>query len=240
MTVADVLNLTLRDLGVLGAGEVAAAEDAADGLLVLNDWIDALKTEGLTVYSLTRTVWVLTGATSYTIGTGGTINVDRPVSPKDIANIGYVDTSVTPNAEFTQGPPLTEDDYQSIVNKTLTSPIPAAWYYNPTFPLGTLKPFPVPNGAYSGVIYTPANVAEFTATSDTISLPPGYRQYFRDGLKIRLAPTFHVPVTADMKEAFSESRANVKRANQRLVDVDLSEVAAMFSGSGPSNVYTGN
>lgn len=239
MTVADLINLTLRDLAVLGAGEVASAEDSADALLIVNDFIDAMKLRGLNTFTITRTLWPLTGASSYTIGVGGTINVSRPVRPQDITNIGYVDTSLTPNAEYLQGPLLTDDQYAAIVNKTMTGLIPARWYYRPTNPLGTLIPWPIANGSnLSGSIYTSAEVSEFTSAAQTIIVAPGYRKYVRKGLAIELAPTFHVPVTPDMRNAFEEIRADVMRANQRLVDVDLGEVALMFGGAGPSNVYT--
>jgi hypothetical protein len=243
VTLNDLIGLTLNDLGVLGAGEVPAAEDATLALSIINDWIDGLKTEGLSVYTITRTTWTLVPSqASYTVGTGGQVAIDRPVAAKDIQNIGYVDNSLTPAAEYLQGPCLTEDMYAGITNKTLTATIPRFWYYNPTFGAtgrGTLSPWPIPTGAsLLGVIYAPTPVSEFAAVTDTLSLPPGYRRFLRKQLAIELAPAFKVQVTQVMKDAANESKANIKRANQRLVDVSMGELGSMFGSSAPWDVYS--
>ena len=59
MTVSELITAALQDLRVLQVGETASANDAAYGLNRLNDWIDSLATEGLTVYSRARTTWTI-------------------------------------------------------------------------------------------------------------------------------------------------------------------------------------
>ena len=104
MTVSQLITAALQDLRVLQVGETASANDAAYGLDRLNDWIDSLATEGLTVYSRARTLWTISAATSYTIGTGATINCARPTGPLAIDNVGFQDTSVSPTIEYNLGP----------------------------------------------------------------------------------------------------------------------------------------
>jgi len=49
MTVSDTIHAALRALGVLAAGEVASAGDAADGLSVLNQMLRGWKARGVDV-----------------------------------------------------------------------------------------------------------------------------------------------------------------------------------------------
>src|SRR5262245_8857990 len=145
MTVTDFIARALQDLNLTDGQAAAVPDDVQLAFERLNDYIDDLKNDGLSVYTITRTTWTLVASqASYTVGSGGQVNIERPNAAKDIQNIGYVDTSLTPAAEYVQGPVLTEDAYQAVPFKSLTATIPAAWYYNPTFGAtgrGTLYPF---------------------------------------------------------------------------------------------------
>ncbi|NCV71604.1 MAG: hypothetical protein EBW55_13090, partial [Betaproteobacteria bacterium] len=94
---------------------------------------------------------------------------------------------------------------QAHAQKTLQATYPGAWYYNPTFPTGTLTCWPVPTSStLQGVLYTPTPVAEFSALTDVVSLPPGYRRFLRTNLAVELAPTFQVqpsPVAVELAVA---------------------------------------
>jgi hypothetical protein len=132
VTVSQLITAALQDLRVLQVGETVSANDATFALDRLNDWVNSLANEGLTVYAQARTLWTISTAASYTIGVGGVINCARPTGPMDITNIGFQDTSVSPTIEYNLGPVLTEDAYAGIAQKALTSVYPQAAYYNPT------------------------------------------------------------------------------------------------------------
>lgn len=242
MTVSELITASLQDLRVLQVGETVSANDAAYALARLNDWINGLATEGLTVYSQARTTWTISTAASYTIGSGGVINCARPTGPMGVTNVGFQDTSVSPTIEYNLGPLLTEDAYAGIAQKALTSVYPQAMYYNPTFTsgLGLIYLWPIPTSTtLQGVIYTPVPVAEFAAISDTISLPPGYRRFLRTGLAKEIASAFDAPLTPDLQQAAMESKADIKRANVRLLDLSSGVAGLIFGGSGPHyNIYS--
>jgi hypothetical protein len=242
MTVSELITASLQDLRVLQVGETASANDAAYGLSRLNDWIDSLATEGLTVYSRARTVWTISTASNYTIGTGGVINCARPTGPTAIDNVGFQDTSVTPTIEYNLGPPLTEDAYDGIPQKALTSVYPQSVYYNPTYAsgLGLIYLWPIPTSTtLQGVIYTLVPVSEFSAISDTIALPPGYRRFLRTNLAKELASAFDSPLTPDLQQAAAESKGDIKRANERLMDLSCGVAGLIFGGAGPHyNIYS--
>jgi len=242
MTVSDLITGALQDLRVLQVGEVVSSNDASFALERLNDWINALATEGLTVYTNTRTIWTLSTATSYTIGSGGAVNCARPTGPMDIVDIGFQDTSVSPTIEYNLGPVLTDDAWAGIAQKELTSVYPQAWYYNPTWTagLGLLYPWPIPTSTtLQGVIYAPTPVSEFSAISETIALPPGYRRFLRTGLARELSSAFDAALTQEMQIAAIESKADVKRANMRLSDMSSGVAGILFGGAGPHyNIFS--
>ena len=70
MTVQQLITASLQDLRVIQTGETASADDSAFAMERLNDWINGLATENLTVYTITRTTWTLSTASSYTVGIG--------------------------------------------------------------------------------------------------------------------------------------------------------------------------
>ena len=114
MTYADLITRALQDLQVTD-GTTADPNDVALALDRLNDWIDALALEGLTIPSISRVTWTIgSGTTSYTVGSGSTVNVSKPVSPQAISNLGYADTSLTTPQEILFGRVLTEAEYQGI------------------------------------------------------------------------------------------------------------------------------
>jgi len=242
MTVSELITASMQDLRILQVSETASANDAAYALARLNDWINSMATEGLTIYGQARTLWTISGATSYTIGPGGVINCARPTGPMGITNIGFQDTSVSPTIEYNLGTALTEDAYAGIAQKALTSVYPQAAYYNAVFSagLGLIYLWPLPTSTtLQGVIYTPVPVPEFTAISDTISLPPGYRRFLRTGLAKEIAAAFDAPLTPDLQQAAMESKADIKRANQRLSDLSSGVAGLFFGGSGPHyNIYS--
>ena len=89
------------------------------------------------------------------------------------------------------------------------------------------------------MIYTPVPVAEFASLSTTISLPPGYRRFLRTGLAKELSSAFDAPLTAEQQQAAMESKADIKRANQRLSDLSSGVAGLLFGGAGPHyNIYS--
>lgn len=207
----------LHDLGVLAEGEAPSGQEAADALIVLNQMADALGIERLILYEIVRTTQTLTASTaSYTIGTGGTINIVRPVW---IDHAGLVvDTTATPPVEIPISV-LTDDEYARWPSKTLTSTQPyAIWYdYKWTAGLGTVFVLPIPTVSTTQlVLYTPGvAVAQFANLSTVYTFPPGYQRALRKNLALEIAPMFHASPSPLLVNQAIESKAAIKRANHR-------------------------
>ena len=235
-TFGDIVDAALSDLGVRAAGEVLTASESADGLVALNDLRDQWETERLAIYTVTRTTWTISANDGeYTVGSGANVNVARPVF---VDHVNFIDTSTTPDTEY----PLKKwelADYAAQPQKALTSTFPQAWYYNPTYPTGTLTLWPVPTSStLEGAIYTPVAVASFASLSTTVSLPPGYKRALVKNLALELAPSYlgrEGPSPLLIQQA-RESKAAIKRANQRAVELSFESAV---SSPGAWNIRTG-
>jgi hypothetical protein len=233
MTTRDLINASLKRLGVLDAAETAAPQDMADGLSRLNDLIDGWATERLTIYTTTRTTWPLvSGTATYTIGPGGDCNIARPVF---VSDLNFIDTTQDPDLEMGLSS-LTTDAWSRIPQKGLTSTYPTSYYYNPTYPLASVTFWMIPtSSALQGVIYTPTAVTEL-GLNDTINLPPGYRRFLRDNLAVELAPEFDLQPSQSLVMSAMESKANIKRAN--ITPRDLYVDPALRPRQGRYNIFS--
>lgn len=229
VTALNVIDDALKEIGVLAAHETATGQDATDGQRKLNQLIDELASERLIIYTITRTTWTIASGTGqYDVATGGDVNIVRPVFLQDDA-VKFQDTSLSPTTEFDLGK-LTEVDWQRISQKTQTATYPAHWYYNPVYPTATLDLWPVPTSStLQGVIYAPTAVTEFSALTDSVSLPPGYQRMLIKNLALELAPSYRAPVDPLLLRQASEAKSRIKEMNTRLRELDFEAGAQIGS-----------
>lgn len=235
-TARDLVTAALKDLGVLAQGETAPAVEADDALDALNRLIDQLAAEKLSIYTYTRTTWTLvSGTQNYTVGSGGTVNITWPTY---VERVQYIVTTDSPTTER----PLyrmTEDAWRNVVIKALTSVYPTRWYYNSTYPLGTLTLWPVPtSSSLQGVIYHGAAVSEFASLSTAVSFPPGYRRMLVKNLALELAPSYDRQPSPLLIAAAADSIAVVKRLNYEGTDLYFDPAVARRHLTGTYNIQT--
>ncbi len=232
----DLVAAALKTIGVLAAGETPTAEDAADGMLRLNDLLDSWGTQRLTIYQVTRTTKTLTASTaSYTIGTGGSINIVRPVWI-DRAGL-IIDTTASVPVEVPVRI-LTDQEYARLTLKTLTSPLGLSIYYDQGWAsgLGTIYPFPIPTVSTTQlVLYCPTALTSM-ALATAYAFPPGYARLLRYGLASELAAEYGVPTPQRVDERFAEALADVKRANSRMSELGMP--AGLGGRGGVYNIYS--
>lgn len=233
----DLVTASLVDLGVLAAGETAQAGDATFALETLNRLMNQWAAEKLQSYTLTRTMWSITANDGdYTVGSGANVNVARPVHVDDVR---FIDTSTDPDTEHPMDK-LTEEAYAAISQKALTSVYPSKWYYNPTYPNGTLNLWPVPTSAtLQGALYAWAVLGTFASLSTSVSLPPAYERMIVKNLAIELAPSYERSPNPLLIEQARDSKAAVKRSNSRLQDLSFDR-GSLIQGGGPGgySIYT--
>lgn len=231
MTAGTLIARTLKLLGVLGAGETADADDALDTLDTLNDMVSGWKLDRLWIHALARTEKALAaGTASYTIGSGGDINVERPV---------WIDSALIiqdPTADTPTELPLevlTDQRWQGISAKSLSGQ-PTALFYDRawTAGLGRVYPWPVPSAAGQTLaLYLPAQPASsFADLTTDYTFPPGYQRALRYNLGREIAGEFGTALTPEQTTIAVDSLADIRRANQRPVELTFDRALTANSG----------
>lgn len=204
---ADIIDLALKDIGIVGEGQTASGTAMQDAFVTLNQMLALWQADGLTVYAQKTIIATLTGAASYTIGAGGSINVARPVKI-DAAfwRVGGTDCPVTVFHSLI--------DYERAC-KGVTSGVLSAIFYDPTYPLATLHS--LPNSA-AGELHLVCRVdlPTYISASDDIAFPPEYALALRYGLAEQLSSTFATPLRPDVAAMAKRCMKIIKRNNVRI------------------------
>lgn len=225
-TVQTIINRALRLLGQLPAGQDPETDESDDALEVLNELIDDWQNDKLLTYSRQEESLTLSSADgSYTIGVSGDLVTTRP---DDIEAAWIVEGDISYPVIL-----LNDQEYAAIVAKASDGDWPEYANYKPSFPDGTLTVYPVPNGTRTMKLLTRVPLVEFTATTDTISLPPGFRKAFAANLAVALAPEYDMNAPLNVMKMASESKAGLKRINARPIKVhtELNQLLGRRTGN---------
>lgn len=228
-TVRDILEDSLSLIDALAAGEAMTPEDASRCLRRLNAMLNTWSTQGLMVYTLNREVFPLTiGVQDYTLGTGGTLNTERPVWLNQ--------ASIIPISSPTLEIPLkfdSDEEWQDVSIKAITSTFPLEVHPLGNYPLNTLQFWPIPTAACSVVLYVPQQLGSFASINDQVSFPPGYEEAIVYSLAPRIAPMFGTQVSPDVQRTAMIAIDAIR--SQNLVVSTLSVDPALCGNqSGPS------
>lgn len=227
MVLLDIIKDMLEEIAVLGAGETPSAEDADVCMRAINSVLDAWRLENLMVYDTTMVSAALPAATSsLAIGTGLALNTTRPVRLEEgcYITVGTLDFPL----EIVDRP-----KYNDIVLKTLNGPWPTVCCYDADYPSGTVLFWP--RGACTVNLNVATVIPEFTLTSATFALPPGYRRALALTGAEEVATKFErqlSPVTVAKAKA---ARRAIKRSNVSVPQLDV----AGQPDFGPRQIFFG-
>jgi len=232
-TVQQVINRSLRLIGVLATGQTPEADETADALTALNAMLDGWMNDKLMTYSLQNiTVPLVAGTASYTIGTSGaTVTATSPVRIESAytrkSNIDYLIELIDSN------------QYNGIASKTSASDIPEYLYFNGTNPNSTITLYPVPNEVNNLYLTVWTPYAAFAAATDTFTMPNGYEDAVAYNLAIRLWPEYPaVQLSPVVVELAKTTLASIKRINQQSV-IQTTQLAKMFGKNRGYNIISG-
>jgi hypothetical protein len=224
-TALGIVTSAMRKAGVLTKSESPSADEAQDGLEMLNDLIASNANDGLLVYARTLENFPLSGGVAeYTIGPSGTFNTVRPVFiVSAYVRIATVDYPLTV---------IQDVDYADISIKSIGS-IPYYLNYTNAFPLATIKLYPVPSANWTLYLLSEKQLSSFTL-DQTVSLPPGWDRYLKNQLAIELSAEYGQQVPAETVEIASKAIAAIKRGAARVKTMDN-----YMNNGGFRNIYTG-
>ena len=231
-TAGDQINAALRLLGVLAEGETPSSDTSADALAALNQMLDSWSIERLAVYATgTQTFTWPANTQSLTLGpTGATITGTRPVNIDASTYYNYQNLSY-------QLEQINQEQYNAIVLKTATSPLPAYLFVNMGMPNIEMSLYPVPGGDITFYLVSDTVLSQASTTSTVLSFPPGYLRAFKYNLACELAPEFGVEPSRTVQRIADVSKRAIKRINNP-EDVMVMP-STVLSAPGGFNYYTG-
>jgi hypothetical protein len=155
VTAQELINSSLRAIGVIASGETPSVDESADALVALNDLIESWTAQALPIFQITRSTVALTGAENYTL-------VTRPVKIK----------AATVTSTTTQDVPLQITDaagWSGFQDKAGTADFAKVLWYEHGHPLGQLHLAPKSNGTLNLISEKPIG-AGVMEVRETLSL----------------------------------------------------------------------
>jgi len=205
-TATQIITTALRHLGKLSAGASPSASELSDGLSDLNDLLETWATEPLMLHYQSNESFTLSGAQSYTIGSGGTFNTTRPVRILS----AYVREGTT---DYPVRVMTDRMEYDRICQKATTGR-PEVLYYEPTDPLGTVFVYPVGDSTHTLYLNNQAQLTAFADVTTSYDLPPGYKSCLQYNLAVDIAPGYETEPSAIVVSRAMTTKASIKRMNR--------------------------
>lgn len=236
-------------LNVISLGTSPDARLSAQGLRFLNMMMGTWAQNALTIPVIARETFALSSgkgspSNPYTWGTGGDITTSRPPNQNSIRGAALVLTAASPVVEVPLSV-LTDDAYQMIAIKDLTSNQPTTLYYNPTFVttgLGSVYLWPIPlNLANLIAVYRFQQLTAFANLSTIYYFPDGYVEAITFNLAKRIANAGGRSLMPESNEIAVDSFANIQRSNVKMDDMpnDFSLFGAFGDRHSLYNLNTG-
>lgn len=230
----DIINGSLRLLGVLAEGETPSADTSNDALVAMNQMIDSWNTERLSVYATQDQVFTWpAGQLSRTFGPTGDFIGNRPILVDDATYFKDPGTGVSYGIKL-----INRQQYDGIAVKTVTSTYPQVMLVNMTYPNIELFVYPVPLRALEWHFISVQELTQPATLATTLAFPPGYLRAFRYNLACELAPEFGVEPSPTVSRIAMTSKRNLKRINNP--DDIMSMPYSIVATRQRYNIYAGN
>ena len=205
----DLINGSLRLLGVLAEGETPSAETSQDALVAMNQMIQSWNTERLAVFSTQDQVvtWP-PGQRFRTLGPTGDIVANRPVAIDDSTYFKDPATGISYGLKL-----INQQQYNGIAVKTVTSTYPQVLWVNMTYPDIEMYVYPVPTKVLEFHVVSVDELTQPANLATDLAFPPGYLRCFRYNLACELAPEFGTEPSRQVSRIAMTSKRNLKRIN---------------------------
>lgn len=226
-TALQLITGALRLIQAVRKTEAITADEAEDGLAALNELLGSWSNETLNITSRVTESFNITSGTSYTIGSGQTLNTTRPISIEAaFIRIGNIDYPLTK---------ITDEEYSSIAYKSLGTTIPQYFNYNNGYPYGTIKIYPALVGNVGLHLLSEKPLTEIATINTEIDLPAGTKRALKYNLAVDLAPEYGKQVSEVVYKIAKESLGQI-----RLSVAKNRPIKQRYDNSiAGNNIYTG-
>jgi hypothetical protein len=205
LTAADLINSALLQLGVLSSGQSAATQETADCLLALNELLASWSAQALPIYQITRESLTLSGAASYTIGTGQTWNTARPVKIKAAS---VVASNIRVPVKVVDA-----EEWAAVIDTGGTGTFAQVLFYDDGYPTGTVYLLPKPAGG-ALELYSYKPLAAFATSAASVDLPPGYERAIIFSLALEVSGQFGRTPSEALMALANDAKTSIFGLNQ--------------------------
>lgn len=210
-TVYDLIADAWDILGLTQAEQVVPPQAQNEFLRALNVMLKSWSAKRTLVPSVAREFFTLVpGINSYTIGTGGTFNTDRP---KEVLSAFLRKDNRDYPVEI-----VTRQRYDAIYDKNM-SRRPCALYYEPGFPLGRVYLDSAPDNADFLFLKSFKEMTTYANVLTLAGLEGDYEEAIKYNLAVRKASAHGVTVTSDIAAMAGESLRMIRTLRQRNASV---------------------
>ena len=233
-TAGDIINGSLRLLGVLAEGETPSAETSQDALRAMDQMIDSWNTERLSVFSTQDQIFTWpAGQLSRTLGPSGDFVGNRPVLLDDSTYFVQPGTGVSYGIKF-----INQQQYNGIAVKTVTSTFPQVIFVNNTYPDVEMYVYPRPTRDLEWHFISVEELTQPATLATQLHFPPGYLRAFRYNLATEMSPEFGMEPSAQVMRIAMTSKRNLKRINNP--DDIMSMPYSLVATRQRYNIFAGN
>lgn len=205
----DIINSSLRLIGMLAEGETPSAETSTDALEAMNLMIDSWSAERLSVYSTQDQVFTWPASTiSRTLGPTGDFVGNRPVEVDDATYFKDSSTGISYGIKI-----INQQQYDGIAVKTVTSTYPQVIWINMDMPNISMYVYPVPTKALEWHFISVTELSQPATLATTLVFPPGYKRAFKYCLACEIAAEFGVEPSPRVQQIAIASKRVLKRIN---------------------------
>lgn len=216
--VGQLLQNALEDGGIVGIDEDIEPSILNKAFRHTNWLLAQWARKRWLVYSLTDYAFVATGAQSYNVGQGQTVNINPRPDRIEYAFLRFLATAQP--SQFPVDIPLdiipSKEDYSRIPVKSIGT-LPWRIFYDPQWPIGVLFPWPVPQaGLYEIHVGIKTVLPRFQSLTQPINFPPEYEAALSWCLAGNLRAAFSLPEDAQITKLARNGLNVIRLANQAI------------------------
>jgi hypothetical protein len=223
----EIVSVLLTDAlvtgGIVGLDESVEPDMLNKAFRIANRMISQWQAERYMVYQLVDYSAVSTGANSYPVGAGQTFNVNPRPDRLEFAFLRQLSNNGAPPPNAGTQPfdwPLevidAYEDYAAIRLKTLGT-FSKAIFYDPGFPIGALRPWPVPQaGFYELHILVKQTLSQFASLQAQIMFPPVYGAALEWCLARRFRAGFQMPGDPEINSLAAQGKNIIRKSNTQI------------------------
>ncbi len=208
MTAKELIESSLRLIGVIATGQVASGAEISDGFESFNQLLDSLGLDGLTILSETQTpISLIPGQETIAIGPELDIDIPRPggVDSIQILLDGVHYDVVVCNIQR----------WRKIQGRGVNTGLPTHAFVAPQAASINVSFYPVPDQAYSCSFVSRNQIPRIESVNDELILAPGYERALKYNLAGDLAGEYGKTLTPKQEQIATSSLAAIKRKNTR-------------------------